>query len=62
MDFLDTRVLCYYEEEFNFSLDQWKQMLAAIEVYASEALNVTETHKLSVNKLESIEAVERYDR
>lgn len=48
-------------KEFNFSLDQWKQMLAAIEVYASEALNVTEMHKLSVNKLESIEAVERYD-
>lgn len=46
---------------FTFSLVQWKQMLNALIVYASEALNVTESHKAAVNVLNSIEAVDSYD-
>ena len=36
-------------------------MLVAIEVYAGDALNVTESHKAAVNALDSVEAVEAYD-
>lgn len=47
--------------EFTFSLEQWKQMLTALEVYAGDALNVTENHKAQVNALETIADVEAFD-
>lgn len=47
--------------EYIYPINQWYQMLAAVEVYASDALNVTESHKAAVNALETIEAVENYD-
>ena len=47
--------------QFTFPLTTWKQMLAALEVYAGDALNVTEQHKANVKALDSIEAVEDYD-
>jgi hypothetical protein len=47
--------------EYTFTIEQWKQMLVAVEVYAGDALNVTESHKAAVNVLDSIEAVEAYD-
>lgn len=47
--------------EYTYPIAQWYQMLAAVEVYASDALNVTESHKAAVNALETIEAVENYD-
>ena len=46
---------------FTFPLTAWKQMLAALIVYASEALNVTEAHKTAVNALGTIEAVDAFD-
>ena len=46
---------------FTFTLVQWKQMLNALIVYASEALNVTESHKAAVNALTTIEDVDAYD-
>ena len=46
---------------YTFPLASWKQMLNALIVYASEALNVTEGHKAAVMALESIGAVENYD-
>jgi hypothetical protein len=36
-------------------------MLGLVEVYASDALNVTESHKAAINALDDIEDVEAYD-
>jgi hypothetical protein len=36
-------------------------MLVALEVYAGDALNVTEAHKAAVNALETIEEVDNFD-
>lgn len=47
--------------EFTFPLATWKQMLVALEVYAGDALNVTESHKAAVMALENVEAVEAFD-
>lgn len=47
--------------EYTFTPEQWMQMLVLLEVYASEALNTTERHKIAINALESIEDVEAYD-
>lgn len=48
-------------EPFEFSIDVWYYMLGQVEVYASDALNVTESHKAAINALESIEDVEGYN-
>lgn len=48
-------------QEYTFPLDAWARMLNALEVYASEALNVTEMHKAAVQALGSIEEVDGYD-
>lgn len=47
--------------EFTFPVALWLAMLNALEVYAAEALNVTEAHKAAVMALDAIEAVEQYD-
>lgn len=47
--------------EFTFPVALWLAMLNALEVYAAEALNVTEAHKAAVMALDTIEAVEQYD-
>lgn len=47
--------------EFTFPITTWKQMLTALEVYAGDALNVTEAHKAAIDTLESIEDVDNYD-
>ena len=47
--------------EFTFPTAAWVAMLNALEVYAAEALNVTEAHKAAVMALDTIEAVEAYD-
>lgn len=47
--------------EYTFTPEQWLQMLVLLEVYASEAFNTTERHKMAVNNLETIEDVEAYD-
>ena len=46
---------------FTFTLVQWKQMLNALIVYASDALNVTEAHKAAVMAMATIEEVEAFD-
>lgn len=46
---------------YTFPIATWKQMLVALEVYAGDALNVTEWHKSSVMALDDIEAVDAYD-
>lgn len=47
--------------EFSFPIDAWKQMLVALEVYAGDALNVTESHKAAVNALADTDEVIDYD-
>ena len=47
--------------EYTYPIDVWYYMLGLLEVYASDALNVTESHKAVINALESIEEVEAYE-
>lgn len=47
--------------EFSFSINAWRQMLNALEVYAAEALNTTERHKNAVNLMDNIQDVIDYD-
>ena len=47
--------------EYTYPIDVWYYMLGLGEVYASDALNVTESHKAAINALESIEDVEEYN-
>ena len=47
--------------QFTFPTATWIQMLNALEVYASEALNVTEAHRAAINALTSIEEIDEYD-
>jgi hypothetical protein len=46
---------------YTFPLATWKQMLVALEVYAGDAINVTEAHKAAINALTTVEDVEQYD-
>lgn len=48
-------------QQFTFPTTAWLTMLNALEVYAAEALNVTESHKAAVNALTTIQDVEDYD-
>lgn len=46
---------------YTFPLAIWKQMLNALIVYASEALNVTEGHRAAIQSLQTRKGVEEYD-
>jgi hypothetical protein len=48
-------------KEFSFPISAWKQMLVAVEVYAGDALNVTENHKSEVSAMEDADEVIAYD-
>ena len=48
-------------QQFTFPTSAWLQMLNALEVYAAEALNVTEAHKAAVMAMENVEDIEAYD-
>lgn len=48
-------------QRFTFPTAVWIQMLNALEVYAAEALNVTESHKAAVMAMDNIEDIEAYD-
>lgn len=48
-------------EKYAYPIDVWYYMLGLVEVYASDALNVTESHKAAINALDDIEDVEAYD-
>jgi hypothetical protein len=48
-------------EQYTYPIDVWYYMLSQVEVYASDALNVTESHKAAVNALTSVADVEGYD-
>lgn len=48
-------------QQFTFPTQAWLSMLNALEVYAAEALNVTESHKVAINAMTNIEDIENYD-
>lgn len=48
-------------KSYTFTITQWKQMLAQLEVYAGDSKNVTEQHKNEVQQLTTIEDVDNYD-
>lgn len=48
-------------QQFTFPTSAWLQMLNALEVYAAEALNVTEAHKAAVMAMDNVEDIESYD-
>ena len=48
-------------QEFSFPIEAWRQMLVALEVYAGDALNITESHKAAVNALDDTDEVIAYD-
>lgn len=47
--------------EYTFTIDQWYQMLTAVEVYAADALNVTESHLATLKQLSTKDQIEAYD-
>lgn len=47
--------------EFTYTIAEWQAMIAAVENYAGDCLNVTESHKSAVNALESVDEVTAYD-
>ena len=47
--------------EYTFPIALWKQMLVAVEVYAGDALNVTESHKVAVAAIEDADEALEYD-
>ena len=47
--------------QYTYPIEVWYYMLGNVEVYAGDALNVTESHKAAINALESVEDVEVYD-
>lgn len=46
---------------YEFPTTTWYQMLIAVEVYASDALNVTDAHRAAIEALGSIADIEEYD-
>lgn len=57
----ETMTRWFEGHEFTFPITVWKQMLVALEVYAGDALNVTEQHAANINALESVDAVNNYN-
>ena len=58
---IETVTKWFNGNKYEFPLDTWYQMLNAVEVYASEALNITEYHKNQINSLKTIQEVTDYD-
>jgi len=57
----DTMTRWFGGQSFTFPIETWKSMLIALEVYAGDALNVTEEHKAAVNSLLTIQDIEDFD-
>lgn len=48
-------------QQFTFPTSAWLAMLNALEVYAAEALNATESHRAAVLSLDTVADIEAYD-
>lgn len=57
----DTVTKWFNGQHFTFPISSWISMLNALEIYAAEALNVTEMHRAAVSQLETVEEIEAYD-
>lgn len=51
----------FNDQQYTFPTVAWLQMLVALEVYAAEALNVTEAHRSAVRHLTSRIEIDEYD-
>lgn len=51
----------FNDQQYTFPTVAWLQMLVALEVYAAEALNVTEAHRSAVHHLTSRVEIDEYD-
>jgi hypothetical protein len=51
----------FNDQQYTFPTVAWLQMLVALEVYAAEALNVTEAHRSAVRHLTSRVEIDEYD-
>lgn len=58
---METATKWFGGQQYTFPVSVWLTMLNALEVYAAEALNVTESHKAVVAAMENIADVEAYD-
>ena len=47
--------------EYIYPIDVWYYMLGLVEVYASDALNVTESHKAAINAKTTVKQVNSYN-
>ena len=47
--------------EYTYPIDVWYYMLGLVEVYASDALNVTEAHKAAINAKTTVKQVNSYN-
>lgn len=57
----ETMTKIYHGHTFTYPLAQWRQLLGLIEIYATEALNTTESHVEAVKRLTNREEVLAYD-
>lgn len=57
----DSMTKSFGGKEYTFTTVQWRIMINAVENYAGACQTVTEEHRVAVNALNSIEAVENYD-
>ena len=57
----ETMTKWFNGNEYTFPIALWKQMLVAVEVYAGDALNVTESHKVAVAAIEDADEALSYD-
>ena len=57
----ETMTRWFNETSFTFPVSTWKQMLVALELYAGEAINVTESHKAAVDALNTVEDIDNYN-
>ena len=58
---LDSMTRWFEGQEYTFPVSTWYQMLTALELYAGDALNVTEGHKAAIKSLQTVQEVEDYD-
>ena len=57
----DTMTRWFSGHEYTFPIAVWKQMLLALEIYAGDTLNVTESHKAAVGAMDDADKVIAYD-
>jgi hypothetical protein len=47
--------------EYTYPIEVWYRMLNAVEVYAADALNVTELHRRDLQEIDNLDDLEIYD-